>query len=336
MSSRLTMMLRSPASPVRTSTASALGVLSIVAAVAPAPAIAQSWPEKPVRIVVPWAPGGSTDIVGRMLAADLSKRFSQQVVIENRAGAGSIVGMEFVAAAPPDGYTWMLTSTGYGFLIQKAKVDLVNTFAPVAMIGTSDSALVVHPAFPVNNVKELIAIARKRPGEINFASSGIGGFPHLNTELFMLMSKTRMTHVPFKGGGPALADNVAGNSQLQIGSLPGALPFIKSGRLRLVAMGGPKRNPAFPNVPTIDESGLPGYESQIWFGLFAPRATPGNLIGQMHAAINAVLEAPDMARRLDEQGVMISRRTTAEFAKLMDSETAKWARVIKAANVTGE
>jgi tripartite-type tricarboxylate transporter receptor subunit TctC len=185
-------------------------------------------------------------------------------------------------------------------------------------------------------VKELIAIARKRPGEINYASSGIGGFPHLNTELFMLLSKTRMTHVPFKGGGPALADNVAGNSQLQIGSLPGALPFIKSGRLRLVAMGGPKRNAAFPDVPTINESGLPGYESQIWFGLFAPRATPANIIGQMHGAINAVLEAPDMVRRLDEQGVMISRRTTAEFAKLMEIETAKWAKVIKAANVTGE
>jgi tripartite-type tricarboxylate transporter receptor subunit TctC len=317
----------------------ALGVAAIPAllpVLLATPASAQSWPEKPMRIIVPWAPGGSTDIVGRMLASDLSKRFSQNVVIENRAGAGSIVGLEFAAAAAPDGYTWMLTSTGYGFIIQKAKVDLVNSFAPVAMIGTSDSALVVHPAFPANNVKELIAIARKRPNEINFASSGIGGFPHLNTELFMLLSKTRMTHVPFKGGGPALADNVAGNSQLQIGSLPGALPFIKSGRLRLIAMGGPKRNPAFPDVPTINESGLPGYESQIWFGLFAPRATPPNIIGQMHGAINAVLETPDMVRRLDEQGVMISRRTTAEFAKLMEVETAKWAKVIKAANVTGE
>jgi tripartite-type tricarboxylate transporter receptor subunit TctC len=309
---------------------------ALAASLVASSAFAQNWPEKPMRIIVPWAPGGSTDIVGRMLASDLSKRFGQNVVIENRAGAGSIVGLEFASAAAPDGYTWMLTSTGYGFIIQKAKVDLVNSFAPVAMIGTSDSALVVHPSFPANNVKELIAIARKRPNEINFASSGIGGFPHLNTELFMLLSKTRMTHVPFKGGGPALADNVAGNSQLQIGSLPGALPFIKSGRLRLIAMGGPKRNVAFPDVPTINESGLPGYESQIWFGLFAPRATPANIIGQMHGAINAVLETPDMARRLDEQGVMISRRTTAEFAKLMEIETAKWAKVIKAANVTGE
>jgi len=309
---------------------------ALAASLAASPATAQSWPEKPMRIIVPWAPGGSTDIIGRMLAADLSKRFGQNVVIENRAGAGSIVGLEFASAAAPDGYTWMLTSTGYGFIIQKSKVDLVNSFAPVAMIGTSDSAVVVHPAFPAANVKELIALARKRPGEINFASSGIGGFPHLNTELFMLLSKTQMTHVPFKGGGPALADNVAGNSQLQIGSLPGALPFIKSGRLRLIAMGGPKRNPAFPNVPTVNESGLPGYESQIWFGLFAPRATPAGIIGQMHGAINALLETPDMARRLDEQGVMISRRTTAEFAKLMESETAKWARVIKAANITGE
>ncbi len=300
------------------------------------PVAAQSWPEKPVRIIVPWAPGGSTDIVARMLAADLTKRLSQQVVVDNRAGAGAIVGMEVAAAAPPDGHTWMLTSTGYGFIIQKAKVDLVNSFVSVAMIGTSDSALVVHPSFPISSVKELIALARKRPGEINFASSGVGGFPHLTTELFMLMTKTQMTHVPFKGGGPALADNVAGNSQLQMGSLPGAIPFIKSGRLRLVAMGGPKRNPGFPDVPTIAESGVPGFESQIWFGIFAPRATPTGVVAQIHGAVNGALETPDMVRRLDEQGVVVSRRSSAEFAKLMEFETAKWTRVIQTAKITGE
>jgi tripartite-type tricarboxylate transporter receptor subunit TctC len=309
--------------------AAALGLASL-------PTLAQSWPEKPIRIIIPWAPGGSTDIAGRIIAVDLSKRLNQQVVIDNRAGGGAILGMEIAAAAAPDGYTWMLTSTGYGFIIQKAKVDLVNSFAPVAMIGTSDSTLVVHPSFPVNSVKELIALARKRPGEINFASSGIGGFPHLTTELFMLMTKTQMTHVPFKGGGPAAADNVAGNSQLQMGSLPTVIQFVRSGRLRLVAMGGPKRHPSFPDVPTIAESGVPGFESQIWFGMFAPRATPPGLIAQIHSAINGVLEAPDMVKRLEEQGLAVSRRTTAEFAKLMEYETAKWAKVIRTANITGE
>jgi tripartite-type tricarboxylate transporter receptor subunit TctC len=223
----------------------------------------------------------------------------------------------------------MLTSTGYGFIIQKAKVDLVNSFAPVVMIGTSDSALVVHPSFPAANVKELIALALKRPGEINYASSGIGGFPHLNTELFMLLSKTRMTHVPFKGGGPALADNVAGNSQLQIGSLPGALPFIKSGRLRLIAMGGPKRNPAFPNVPTINESGLPGYESQIWFGLFAPAGTPKDIVAALNAEVVKMLKAPDVRERMLQQGAEPAPNTPAQFEQLVRSDIARWARVIQ-------
>jgi tripartite-type tricarboxylate transporter receptor subunit TctC len=297
---------------------------------------AAAWPDKPLRIVVPWAPGGSTDIVARLLGADLGKRLGQTVVIENRAGAGSIVGMEFSAAMPADGHNFMLTSTGYGFIINKAKIDLVNSFAPVALLGFGDSALVVHPSLPVKNVKDLIALAKRNPGKLNYSSSGIGGFPHLNTELFKMMAGIDMAHVPFKGAGPAVADTAAGNTQVQIGSLPSVLGQVRAGRLRALAVGGPKRNPLLPDVPTINESGLPGYETYIWFGLFAPRTTPANLVAQMHAAVNTSLESPDMLKRMDEQGIDPARRTIAEFAKLMESETVKWAKVIKAANITGE
>src|SRR5690349_13983149 len=184
-------------------------------------ASAANWPEKSVRVIIPWPPGGSTDIVGRILAADLTNRLKHQVLIDNRAGAGSIVGLQLATASPPDGYTFMMTSTAYGFLIDKPKVpvDLVNSFAPVAMIGFGDSAFVVHPSFPVKSVKDVIDLAKKRPGEILYASSGVGGFPHMNTELFSLMTGVKLLHVPFKGGGPAAADLVAGHSQIQIPSL---------------------------------------------------------------------------------------------------------------------
>ena len=198
---------------------SAVLALSAVAAVGSAHA---AWPEKTVRIVIPWPPGGSTDIVGRLLAAELTKRLKQQFIIDNRAGAGSIIGLQYATQQPPDGHTLMMTSTAYGFLIDKPKVpvDLVNSFAPVAYIGVGDSAFAIHPSLQVNSVRALIDLAKKRPGELLYASSGIGGFPHMSTELFKMMTKTNLTHVPFKGGGPAAADTMAGHTQIMLGSLP--------------------------------------------------------------------------------------------------------------------
>ena len=220
------------------------GLLLAAAMLAPA-AAAAAWPEKTVRLIIPWPPGGSTDIVGRLLAAELTTRLKQQVIIDNRAGAGSIVGLQIATASPPDGYTFMMTSTAYGFLIDKPKVpvDLVNSFAPVVLVGFGDSAFVVHPSLPVRTVKDVIALAKRKPGELLYASSGIGGFPHMNTELFRLKTGVNMVHVPFKGGGPATADVVAGHTQLQIASLVTVMPFVQSGRLRLLASGGEKRNP---------------------------------------------------------------------------------------------
>ena len=309
-----------------------LGTLSLfLSSLAPA----ASWPERPVRIIIPWPPGGSTDIVGRILAAELTSRFKQQVIIDSRPGAGSIVGLQVATAAPPDGYTFMMTSTAYGFLIDKPKVpvDLVNSFAPVAMIGFGDAALVVHPSLPVRTVKELIALAKKKPGELLYASSGIGGFPHMNTELFMLKTGTRMVHVPFKGGGPAIVDLVAGHSQLQISSLVTVMPHVQSGRLRLIATGGATRK--LPNVPTIAET-VPGYESSIWWGIFAPPKTPADIIARFHGETLDILSLPAFQKRLEEQGGAVVTMSSAEFGKLMVSEQNKWLEVIKSAGIKGE
>ena len=312
-------------------------VLMLLFASCIAPAASAAWPEKPIRIIIPWAPGGSTDIIGRILAAELTTRFKQQVLIDNRAGAGSIVGLQIATAAPPDGYTFMKTSTGYGFLIDKPKVpvDLVNSFAPVSLIGFGDSALVVHPAFPVKTVKDLIDLAKRRPGEIFYASSGIGGFPHMNTELFKLRTGTNLVAVHFKGGGPATADVVAGQTQLQIGSLVSVLPQVQAGRLRLIAIGAEKRSPKYPNVPTIAET-VPGYASSIWWGVFAPPKTPSDIVSRMHAEINDVISTPGFQKRLDEQGGAVVKMSSAEFGKLMVSEQNKWVEVIKAAGIKAE
>lgn len=296
---------------------------------------AASWPEKPVRIIIPWPPGGSTDIVGRLLAAELTGLLKQQVIIDNRAGAGSIVGLQIATAAPPDGYTFMMTSTAYGFLIDKPKVpvDLVNSFTPVALIGFADSALVVHPSLPVKTVRDLIALAKKRPGELFYASSGIGGFPHMNTELFKLKTGVNLVHVPFKGGGPAVADLVAGHSQLQISSLVTVMPHVQSGRLRLIATGGATRK--LPDVPTIAET-VPGYESSIWWGVFAPPKTPADIIARFHSETMSVLSLPTFQRRLEEQGGAVVKMSSAEFGRLMVSEQNKWLEVIKSAGIKGE
>ncbi|HSC95044.1 MAG TPA: tripartite tricarboxylate transporter substrate binding protein [Burkholderiales bacterium] len=300
-------------------------------------AAAAAWPEKSIRVIIPWPPGGSTDITGRLLSAELTPRLKQQVIIDNRAGAGSIVGLQIATAAPPDGYTFMMTSTAYGFLIDKPKVpvDLVNSFAPVVLIGFGDSALVVHPSLPVKTVKDLIALAKKKPGELLYSSSGIGGFPHMNTELFKIKAGVNMVHVPFKGGGPAIADTVAGHTQLQIGSLVTVMPHVKSGRLRLIAIGGAKRSPRLPNVPTIAET-VPGYQSSIWWGIFAPPRTPADIIARFHSATTEVLSSPVFQKKFDEQGGAVVRMSSAEFGKLMVSEQNKWLEVIRVAGIKGE
>jgi tripartite-type tricarboxylate transporter receptor subunit TctC len=308
-----------------------------VAILAGLPHAHAAWPEKTVRIIIPWPPGGSTDIIGRLLAAEMTQRLKQQFIIDNRAGAGSIIGLQYAMQQQPDGYALMMTSTAYGFLIDKPKVpvDLVNSFAPVAYVGMGDSAFAIHPSLRVNSIRELIDIAKKRPGELLYASSGIGGFPHLSTELFKMMTKTSITHVPFKGGGPAAADTMAGHTQIMFGSLPTVASIIAAGRLKLLATGGTQRHANFPTIPIVAET-VPGYESTIWFGLFAPKTTPTDIIARVHAEVNTALTSPELLKRIAEQGAVPSKMSSAEFGKLMVSETNKWLEVIRAAGIKAE
>jgi tripartite-type tricarboxylate transporter receptor subunit TctC len=312
--------------------------LSIACVAAPSPAAA-AWPEKSVRLLVPWAPGGSTDVVARILAPDLTKRLKQTVIVDNRPGAGSILGMHLAAASPPDGYTFMLTSTAYGHLLDKKQakgIEYSKSYEPVALIGRGDSVLTVHPSLPVKNVKELIALAKARPGQLFYSSSGIGGFPHMNTELFKLMTGTNIVHVPFQGGGPAAADTMAGNTQMNLGSVPSLIGYIRSGRLRALAVGATRRNPQLPNVPTMTESGVPGFVTYIWWGVFAPLKTPQDIIRRMHDEIAAAQDSPEVSKRLEEQGAMPVKQTSAEFGKYMQDEAARWQMVIDKAGIKGE
>jgi tripartite-type tricarboxylate transporter receptor subunit TctC len=300
-------------------------------------AAASNYPEKPVRLVVPWPPG-PTDAVARVVSAQLSERLKQQIIVDNRAGAGGIIGMQNAAQSPADGYHLMMTSTAYGYLIARPKVnfDLVESFAPIALLGISEAALVVHPSLPVNSVKELIALAKARPGTLNYASSGVGGFPHMNTELLKLMAGIDLVHVPFKGGGPAITDVVAGHTQLILTSLPGLLAHIKSGKLKVLGVGSLNRSASLPQVPTISEAGVPGYETSIWYGLFAPAGTPPSIVQRLHTETTAVLASAELHKRYEALGVLVRNMSSAEFGKFMRSEAAKWMRVVKEAGIKAE
>ena len=299
---------------------------------------AAAWPEKTVRLLIPWAPGGSTDVVGRIISPELTKRLKQTVVVDNRPGGGSILGMHLVAAAPPDGYTFMLTSTAYGHLLDKkmAKgIEYSKSYEPVALIGLGDSVLTVHPTLPVKNLKELIALAKSRPGALNYSSSGIGGFPHMNTELFKLMTGTNIVHVPFQGGGPAAADTMAGNTQINLGSVPSLIGYIRSNRLKPLGVGAKTRNSQMPNVPTMTEQGVP-FVTYIWWGIFAPLKTPPDIIKRMHDEVAALQDTPEVAQKLEGQGAMPVKMSSAEFGKYMQEEAARWQMVIDKAGIKGE
>ena len=317
-----------------------IAVVGLVLACIPASCLAAAaWPEKTVRLLVPWAPGGSTDVVARIISPELTRRLKQTVVVDNRPGAGSILGMHLAAASPPDGYTFMLTSTAYGHLLDKKQakgIEYSKSYEPVALIGLGDSVLTVHPSLPVNSVKELIALAKKNPGQLNYSSSGIGGFPHMNTELFKLMTGTNIVHVPFQGGGPAAADTMAGNTQLNLGSVPSLIGYIRSGRLKALGVGATKRNAQLPNVPTMTEAGVPGFVTYIWWGVFAPLKTPQDIVKRMHDEIAALQDTPEVVQKLEQQGVMLVKQSSAEFGKYMQDEAARWQMVIDKAGIKGE
>ena len=297
---------------------------------------AQSYPAKAVRMIVPFPPGGGTDYTARLIGQKLSELWAQPVVIENRPGASTIIGSEIVVKAPPDGYTLLMGSTNHTInpsLIAKLPYDTIKDFAPITVCVTSSYVLVVHPSLPVKSVKELIALAKARPGEINYASSGSSGPQHIAGELFKLMAKVSMTHVPYKGGGPAVVALLGGHVQLQFSTPVSALPHVKTGKLRPLAVTGLKRSEAVPELPTVSEAALPGYEAVTWWGLFAPARTPRDVINKIHGDVVKVLQAPDTREKLAREGVSPAGTTPEQFAAMIDKDIVTLGKVVKAANV---
>jgi tripartite-type tricarboxylate transporter receptor subunit TctC len=306
---------------------------------AAAAAQAQNYPARPVRLVVPAPPGGGTDILARTLAQKLAERLDQPFVVDNRAGGGGIIGSDVVAKAAADGYTLLMAFTSHvtnPSLQAKLPYDTLNDFAPVSMVAVVPSVLVLHPTVPAKSVRELIALARARPGTLNYASAGSGSATHLSAVLFSTMAGVTMVHVPYKGGGPALADLLGGQVSLMFGNMASTLPHIQSGRLRALAVTSAKRTPAAPELPTMAEAGLPGYEATAWFALLAPARTPAAVVKRLNAEVVAILQLPDVRQRLAGQGADVTPSTPAELDRYIRSELAKWATVIKASGARAE
>jgi len=301
---------------------------------------AQEYPTKPIRLVITYPPGGNTDLVGRALALKLGEFMGQQVVVDNRGGAGGVLGSMITAQSAPDGYTIMLgTSAGMvinPLLSRKLTYDPVRDFAPVSMVVIVPQLLVIHPQLPVKNVRELIAFAKAKPGYLNAGSSGVGTPNHFGTELLKWLAGVDIVHVPYKGGAPALTDLLGGQIQMAFSSVPAVLPHIKAGRLVALGVGSAKRSPALPNIPTIAEAGVPGYEYTTWYGVFAPAKTPRTLIARLNAEIVKAMETPDIKDRFTALGGDPDPGTPEELRAYMANESAKWAKIIKAANIRVE
>ncbi len=300
---------------------------------------AQSYPVKPVRMIVPFVPGGNTDIIGRVFSPKLSEFLGQQIVVENRGGAGSTIGTELVARAAPDGYTILMVSAAHTInpaMIKKLPYDSVKDFAPISIIADVPTAFVVHPSLPAKNVKEFIAIARARPGEINYSTAGRGTVGHLAAELLSSTAKIKLVHVPYKGTGQSMVDLVAGHVQMQLSSMPAAVPHVRTGRLRMIAQTGKRRSAAALDVPTMEESGLPGFVVSSGFGMFAPAGTPRPIIDRIHSALVKALNDPTVKESLAKQGAEVVANTPEEYDRFNRNEIAKWIKVAAQAGITPE
>jgi tripartite-type tricarboxylate transporter receptor subunit TctC len=314
-----------------------LAVLVLACAGSAAPA--QDYPVRPVHMIVPFPAGGPTDLVARLLSAKLPAILGQPLVVENRPGAGGNIGTDSVAKSAPDGYT--LVSVGPGALIinpllGKVPYDTMRDFAPVTIMAVAPNALVAHPSFPAKTVAELIALARAKPGAINYASGGTGSTPHLAGALFAVMAKVQLTHVPYKGTGPATADLVGGQVQIAFLGIPTVLPHIRSGKLRALAVTGKRRSPELPGVPTVEEAGVPGYELSPWYGLLAPAGTPRAVITRLADEVTKIVRAPEMREQLSAQGAEPTGGAPEEFARTLRSDAATWKKVVKEAGIRAD
>ena len=303
-------------------------------------AMAQAgYPAKPVRFVVPSSAGGGTDIVARILAPKMGERLGQQIVIDNRPGAGTMIGIELAAKSAADGYTVLVTPSTLALnsaVYKKVPYDPVRDFAPVTCIVGSTSIIVVHPSVPVKSVKELIAFARARPGQLNYASAGIGTYPHMTMELFNHSAGLKMTHVPYKGTAPAMIDMVAGHITVMAATILTGMPQIRAGRIRPLGITSLKRSAAAPDIPTVAEAGLPGFESLQWYGAVVPAQTPKDIVGRLHAEFTRVLAMPDIRERFLADGTDPVGDTPEHFGSYIRDELAKWAKVAKAAGIKPE
>ncbi len=301
-------------------------------------AAAQPYPHKPIRLVVPYPPGGPTDFVGRAVSVRLTELLGQQMVVDNRPGAGTVIGSELIARSAPDGYNLLFGTGGGTFLapliLPKVPYDPQKDFAPVAMLVMSPQVLVVHPGVGANSVKELIAVAKARPGQLNFSSVGTGTSPHLGGELFKSLAGVDIMHVPYKGTAPSMTDLIAGRVQMAWSSIPTVLAHVRAGRLKMLGTGGSKRSAALPDIAPIADV-LPGFELVTWYAIFAPTGTPTAIISRLNAETARVLKAPDLQKRFSEQGLEPTVMTAQELKRYTETDVSRWARLIKAANIKG-
>jgi tripartite-type tricarboxylate transporter receptor subunit TctC len=299
---------------------------------------AQAYPVRPVRIIVAFPPGGGNDIIARFIGSRLTPRLGQQMVIDNRGGASGIIGSEIVARAVPDGHTLLFTSVSHTMneAIRKLPYDTLGSFAPVALLGRGPNVLVAHPSLPAKSLPELIALAKSRPGRVNYASTGTAGMHHFGGELFKRHAGIDLAHVAYKGGGPAALAVVSGEVELMFSTLPLALPNIRAGRLRPLGVGGTARSPLLPEVPTLAEAGAPGYEFTVWWGIVAPARTPAPVIARLNGEINAILVDPEAAKQLAAEGAEVAAWTPARFGALLADNVAKWKRVAREADIRAE
>ncbi len=316
----------------------ALAALAVPSASAAQPESVQIFPTRPVRIIVPFPPGGSNDILGRFMGQKLTERFGQQCVIDNRAGADGIIGTDLAAKAPPDGYTLLVVSTTFAMnpAIHQLPYDSLKSLTPISLIGTGPNLLAVSPSVPVNSVKELIALAKAKPGHLHYASSGIGGFNHFGGELFKSMAGIDIVHVPYKGGGPAMIDVMSGQVEILVSTLIQALPHIRNGKLKALGVGGAKRTPTLPDVPTISESGVAGYDGSIWWGILGPRGMAPALVTRINADIGFVLRDPDSAKRLAAEAAEPVIAPPEAFGKIIATDIAKWGRIARESGIRAQ
>ena len=301
-------------------------------------AVAQDYPAKSVRVIIPFPPGAINDTVGRMIATQLSTRLGRQFIVDNRAGAGGVVGTELAANAPKDGYTLLVVSlvNTVNPHLYKLNYEPVKAFAPIAALASSANVIAVHPDLPVKSLKEFIELAKKQPGQVQYASGGVGSFMHLGGELFKLSAGINLLHVPFRGGGPAMIDVVGGHTKAIFATVPTATPQVKSGKVRALAVGSAKRQAVMPDIPTVAEAGLPGYEVENWIGLVAPAGTPQAIVDKLNKEVAAILDSPEVLKQLAEQGADAMRMSPAEFGDFMEKELVKWGRVVKEGGIKAQ